>query len=300
MASLRRRTAGFTLVEAIIAIVITGIVAGMVAVFIKSPIDAYVDTARRAELTDVADTAVRRLGRDIRLALPNSVRNPSDGSDLCLEFMPTKIGSRYRAAQSSGGAGDMLDFTTADSSFDMLWSNAALPAADRIAQNDLIVVYNDGYAGNAYDYTEAGSNVAIVTSICEPPDAACAATPAASSKITLTAAKQFPAESPSYRFQVVPAAEHVVGYACNGGSLLRYSRTMTAKRDRPGNCGAVATGATAAVLAGNVANCSLKYEPPGSGTNPNGRHGMVSITLEISQGGESVQLYHQIHVDNTP
>ena len=40
---------GFTLIEAIIVIVITGILAGMVAVFIRAPIDAYVDSARRAD-----------------------------------------------------------------------------------------------------------------------------------------------------------------------------------------------------------------------------------------------------------
>ena len=51
--------AGFTLVEAIMVIVITGILAGMVAVFIKAPVDGYVDSVRRAELTDAADTALR-------------------------------------------------------------------------------------------------------------------------------------------------------------------------------------------------------------------------------------------------
>ena len=70
---------GFTLLEAVLVIVITGIIAAIVAVFIKLPVDSYLDSARRAELTDVADTAVRRMARDIHLALPNSVRNPGDG-----------------------------------------------------------------------------------------------------------------------------------------------------------------------------------------------------------------------------
>ena len=45
---------GFTLIEMVMVIVITGIVAAMVAVFIRQPIDAYVATARRAELTVLA------------------------------------------------------------------------------------------------------------------------------------------------------------------------------------------------------------------------------------------------------
>ena len=55
-------------------IAIVGIIGAMVAVFIRSPVQSYVDSARRAELGDVADTALRRIIRDLRLALPNSVR----------------------------------------------------------------------------------------------------------------------------------------------------------------------------------------------------------------------------------
>lgn len=302
MARRPRTHAGFTLIEAIMAIMITGIVGGMVAVFIKNPVDAYTNAARRAALTDGADTAVRRIARDIRLALPNSVRKPADGSDQCLEFIPTKMGGRYRAAQTAGGAGDALDFTATDNAFDMLWTNSALPAANRIAAGDIVAVYNDGYSGSAY----GGTNAIKVASIAEPGGTA------NSTAITLVDAatgspfnrKQLPAESPSYRFQVIPAAEHVVGYACVGAApnqtLTRYARTLTAAWARPATCAALVAGAaSSAILAENLSTCSLSYEPPGSGTGT-GRHGIVSITLEIAQAGESVRLYHQVHVDNTP
>ncbi len=65
---------GFTLIEMIVVIVITGIIAGVVAVFLKAPVQGYIDSARRAELTDIADTAIRRMARDVRTAVPNSVR----------------------------------------------------------------------------------------------------------------------------------------------------------------------------------------------------------------------------------
>ena len=65
---------GFTLVEAIVVIVITGIIAAGVAVFIRAPVEGYVDSVARAELTDAADTALRRLSRDVNSALPNSLR----------------------------------------------------------------------------------------------------------------------------------------------------------------------------------------------------------------------------------
>lgn len=294
---------GFTLVEMVMVIVITGIIAGMVAIFIKSPVESYIDSARRVALTDAADTAVRRIARDIHLALPNSVRNPSGGSDQCIEFIPTRIGGRYRNALTSSGAGDILDFTLStspafDGSFEMLWNTTTspLPTGDRIAAGDIVVVYNDGYTGDAY----TGSNAIKVASV--------AASTATGTTITLVDnvtgtpfnRKQFPAESPAYRFQVIPSTEHVVAYVCNGTTLTRYSRTLSAAWAQPANCTAMtAAPVTSAVLAENVSGCSLQYEAPGSGTGP-GRFGIVSIALTLTQSGESVKLYHQIHVDNTP
>lgn len=299
MPSIARRQFGFTMIEAIMVLTITGIIGAVVAVFIKAPVDAYFDTARRAALADVADIAVRRMSRDIRLALPGSVRNALSGADLdqCIEFMPTKIGGRYRAALTSGGAGDILDFTDVDSGFDMLWLNSALPTAEQIAAGDVVVVYNDGsLSGNAY----TGTNAVQVASVSL--DAAAKTT--GISLVAVGAAapfgrKQFPAESPSYRFQVVPSSEHVVSYRCNGGTLWRNARTLTGSWSQPNSCADMASGATSARLADDVSTCSIKYEPPGSGTGA-GRYGIVSISLQITQSGESVRLYHQVHVDNTP
>jgi len=288
---------GFTLVEAVLVIVITGILAGMVAVFIKKPVDSYFDTARRADLTDVADTVVRRMARDIHLALPNSVRNPSNGSDQCAEFIPTKIGGRYRAAAEAAG-GDILDFTSVDDKFDMLWLNSALPSADQITAGDVVVVYNDGStSGNAY----MGGNGIQVASLAEPGGTAntTAITFVGTGTATPFQRKQLPNESPAYRFQVIPSNEHVVAYGCSGGTLYRYSRKLTGAWSQPADCTAMTTAATAATLAKNITTCSLKYEPPGSGTGLS-RFGIVSISLEINQSGEGVKLYHQIHVDNTP
>ena len=43
---------GFTLIEMIMVIAITGVIASMLAVFIKTPVDAYLSSVRRAELTE--------------------------------------------------------------------------------------------------------------------------------------------------------------------------------------------------------------------------------------------------------
>src|SRR3972149_923622 len=64
---------GFTLVEAVMVIVLTGIIAAVVAVFIQGPVQGYFDTVRRSQASDVADFALRRIARDMQTALPHSM-----------------------------------------------------------------------------------------------------------------------------------------------------------------------------------------------------------------------------------
>ena len=119
MRSLQRQQSGFTLVEMIVVMVITGIIGGMVAIFIRAPVQGYMDSARRAELTDIADTALRRMARDVRSAVPNSVR--LSGSTV-IEFLPTRDGGRYRA----NTPGNVLNFGTLDGSFDIVGTPISL------------------------------------------------------------------------------------------------------------------------------------------------------------------------------
>lgn len=281
--------AGFTLIEAIMVMVITGILVSMVAVFITKPVEGYVDSVRRAELTDTADVALRRMMRDIRLALPNSLRVTTSGGVNYIEFIMTSTGGRYRDPADGSTFGDYLSFTSAsDLSFDVL---GTMPASPAIAVNDYVVVYNlgPGYQpGNAYNYDgtnclAGGCNIAKVSGV-------------AGNVITLDsnpyAAQSPPLPSPSARFQIVPGAVRAVTFACPStgtGNLRRYwNYGFNASQATP------PTGGNSAPLAGG-ANCVIEYT-----ANATGRNGLLFVQLTLSSGGESVSLFQQIHVDNAP
>ena len=209
MAPRNSRQRGFTIIELIMVIVILGVVGGMVAVFMKTPMDAYLATARRAALTDVADNTVRRMARDIRKALPNSLRVPNA---QCLEFIPTKTAGRYRTELGLAGAGDVLSFEAADTSFNMLGSNSALPLDQRIAQDDMIAVYNLGIAGSDAYNQDNTSRVSL-----PPVDG--------TETLIRIDSKLFPLASGGNRFHVIPATEKVVAYVCSGNKLYRTVST---------------------------------------------------------------------------
>ena len=142
-----RRTRGVTLIEMVIVIAITAIVAGAVAVFISRPIEGYADAVRRAELTDTADTALRRISRDLRTALPNSVRIATVGGVAYLEFLQTGAGGRYRSEVDNAGLGNVLAVHQADIDFDVIGAMPALGAGSSI------VIYNlnsTGTVANPY------------------------------------------------------------------------------------------------------------------------------------------------------
>lgn len=68
------RARGFTLLEMVVAITISGILMASVALIISRPVEAYNEQSRRNELIDASNRVGRMLGSDLAKALPNSVR----------------------------------------------------------------------------------------------------------------------------------------------------------------------------------------------------------------------------------
>src|SRR5215470_19525073 len=152
------RASGVTLIELVVVLTVLAIIAVVAAIALRDPIRGYVDSKRRAALTDTADTALRRMGRDIRLALPNSLRVTGTGP-YYLELLLTKSGGRYRAQGDGSGAGKPLDFSSADTCFDTLGPMSGL-AGQSVAANDILVVQNlfstpGVTTSNAYTYGQA-------------------------------------------------------------------------------------------------------------------------------------------------
>lgn len=279
---------GFTLVELVITMVISIIVVGFVSVFISGPVVGFTDQARRAGLSDAADGALTRLSRDVRRALPNSVRITSSGGVQALELISSVDGARYRRSPP-GTASQILDFSIADDAFNSIGSFTQI-TKPFVSANHYLAIYNVGVPGaDAYALTDVITPAGTLITIAD--DA-----PAGEDRITLAPAFRFAYESPRQRLFLVDTP---VSYLCDPGAatLRRYANypIASSQTDRDTAAELLAAGAAAALVADQVTGCGFSYTP---GTAE--RAALVTIRLSIGAQGESVSLLRQIHVDNAP
>ena len=282
-----RRQRAFTLVEMVAVMVITGILATMVFTFVRIPVGNYLAGVARAAAVDAADTSMRRITRDLRLALPNSIRQ----SGNYLEYLETKAGLRYFGDDDSSIPGGLV----------LSWDSAAATtftvvggiASGRLlpTTSDYIVIYNLGTGqepANAYDCSIA-CNRTLIAAV----DPTLSTLQMSTNVFAAQTALGVALKSPAKRFHVVTGP---VTYGCDSatGRLMRYwdyPITPVQAIARP-------VGAKSAILAENLTACSFSYA-----TMANQRSGLINVRLDLQVQDETkgtISLHHQVHVNNTP
>ena len=261
-------------------ITITGVLAGVVSMFIVRPVQAYLGTAARAAMVDTADLALRRIGRDLRIALPNSVRVNGTGYEM--ELIPSTGAARY-ATDGSGS----LAFGSIDTTFDVVGPGLTVTASQELVFNNLgpSVTDADAYAANSTALAQASSNRRTSTT-----SAGTATT------LTMTSLAGLPVGdyAPPYR---VTAVSQPVTYRCDlvAGTLTRYQNYgfVATQPDPPGS-------GTSAILATGVTACKFSVD----GTLVAARAALVNLALTLSStvnnSTETVSMHHAIFVNNLP
>ncbi len=271
---------GFTLIEAVIVIALTGIVAAVVAQFIVAPVQAYLDSSARAQRVDQADGALRMIARDLRGALPNSVRVSASG--LALELIPSTGGARY-ATQGSGA----LQFGSTDTAFDLVGPALTLAADQQLVFYNLGpgITGADAYAANDTTSAQASSNRRQASNAA-----------GSASSITLVSSAGLPVGAMASPHRVI-AVDGPVTYRCDlaSGTLTRHQGYgFVATQPDPPSSG------SSAVLATGVSACRFAAES----TLVVAHAALVQLQLALSgsssAGTETLSLHHAVHVANLP
>lgn len=328
-----KRSRGVSLVELIVVITISGIIAAVLGNIIVRPIQGYESQVRRAALVDAAEMAVRRLGRDIRQALPNSVRIRDNGAgvnsvscvtagQICtIEMLNTVDGARYRegpgqltgppAGHNHANQKFRLRINNTDSDgFNIVgfFQNIPVPF-DSTGTQFRLAIYNQtvtGTTGNAYydgDETSlpAPSSYVITRPVLttfriDSDNDGDITNPGGGDEHWIrpvTGSFRFRFGSFNQRVYIVDTPISYVCTAGPNGNITRYSSYAITTAQASTPVGATNT----ALLSTPVSACSFTY----SAGSPQ-RAGLVTIDITVTDAssGEQVRLLHQVHVDNSP
>jgi MSHA biogenesis protein MshO len=269
---------------------VLGIIGVSLGMFILPAVNSQQAMQNRAALVDSAESALRGMARDIRIALPNSLRVTNAANGFTLEMIPTVDGGRY--CNGDGDCNSNLTIGAADTVFDILgcFRNAAFTGSPGSGYR-LVVGDSTGSAHTgAAVITPAATTIALSIwpgtgaspTVCGSNSAT--ANTSNRHRVTLSAAQTFPSSSPRRRVFVVKTA---AAYVCN-------TTTQTLTRYSGYAIGAAPTTGTAALVTDKVAACSVT-----STTGQVQATGLVTLGITLTNAGETVALMHQAQLDNS-
>lgn len=252
---------GFTLVELVTVMVILSVIAVMGSHFVVSSTNAYNQTQNRAKLINTSRQALERITRQLRGALPNSVRATNGGA--CVEFLPLAAGGYYRNPvpdAANGAAGSASINTTA---YRIDFGNASYAVIGALSPGDI-------YGG--------GSLAALSTTLNEG---------ASATGLNLSSAKVWQRNSVQQRFYLV---DNPQAFCVSGTDLRFYSGYGT-----PITTTGVPSGA-GVLMAENVSSAIPFVVDNGTET----RNTILAVDLTFAKGGESVNFSQEVHIRNVP
>ncbi len=261
---------GFTLIELVTVVVILSILTVIGSGFMIRTAEGYHQTVNRTQLIQRGRQTIERLTRELRNAVPNSIRVSTN--NLCIEWLPVVGGGNYVGVlpDQSNGAPPTSTVNTGPLTFDS--GNTAYVVVGALKSSDI--------------YNAAPNSLELFSSID---------TSNIPNQITLSNSKIFERNSVNNRIFVASEPNQ----ACISGDQLFTYESYTSTGSYPSQ-GAL-TGSppgTGVLLSVGVA---VSGEIPFSITSGSlDRNTIVQLNIPFEKGGERISLSHQIMVRNVP
>lgn len=302
------KSSGFTIVELVITILISSIMAIGVVTYIADSAQGIESAANRNRLAAAGQIALQQLSSELHNSLPNSIRvtTPSNGNQ-CIEFVPVRAATTYINPPFEAAGGTVFRVV------DFLPSQHGVTGGYAVIypnnQSQLYDGDNGAYI-NWPDFPfrgpiEAISSIADADAMLYPDQ----------STVTLAVSHRFRQRSPNDRFFVV---EQPVSYCVKGSKLYRYTdygffRVQTAQEEVNPGCVvttphrclpnyAAGPGRKKFLVTGSIdnANGGFPITPFSVGAQSLTRNSLVAIELRFVSNGESIRLNHEVLTRSVP
>jgi len=281
----RTSVKGFTIIELVTVIVITGVIAGILTPFISHAMLSYTDSRTRNILLGKGRLSLERMARDIRQAVPNSISILNGNTGI--EFLRAHSGGRYVSRFDNYGSAFANNGSRllAGNPLGQLYS---VGTGITVTPGDILVIGNT----SPTDLLGGASGTAATVTGSAITNSAPAPTGDGSDQgqiIAFSAAHQFPTDSPGRHFSI---ADRTIEIGKSGNALYWHSSSGLNDYDA-----GVDWSTSDPVLIDNVSAITFTYTP---GTPQ--ATGIVRVDLQLTDasGQETLRLYREIHIRNTP
>ncbi len=272
------RNRGFSLVELVMVITISGILLVVIAPLLGRPFSLFNDIQTRASLVDKAHAALAAVTRRVRQAVPNSVR-VSGGA---LELMPINFAGRYPLVDDVSDI-DGLTPRQLDNSFS-IFGNVPNLTGQRLIVNPTSTVLLYAAAADSLNQIMTPSTSTLSVTDNGNQD-----------RITIFPAFRFDPSgngSPARRVFVTTGPQSMI---CDGGNLTLFEN-YTATVNQPTSASSASlSSSTQSLVSESVSSCQFRFSP---GTAQ--RSALLTMELVLTENGESIRLIEQMHVENIP
>lgn len=274
-----KRNRGFTLLELIIVIIILGVMSVGISGFITLSTQTYLNVSERDKLLSSARFAVERLNRELRNAVPNSVRVRDDTTRHCIEFTPIKASTFYTdipvVPDPVKTTIDVVKFINSQGDpFNCLGSCADYIVVYPLVSSD---IYNFNVNSGDGKVTLLKSFSGLTGDIWTLP-------------IEPVGGMVFDQHSPTNRLYVF---DKPVSYCVNNSELRRYNDynfDPTQSLDPSGGYVLMAEN-----LPFDINNLPFSYSSPSLQ-----RNAVVHIQLNFDRDGEVIAFDNDVHIENIP
>ncbi|MBT0586878.1 PilW family protein [Alteromonas oceanisediminis] len=280
--------AGFTLIELITTLVILVIVSVGISGFIRSSMQVFSDVTERDRILGDSRFVVQRMTRELRDAVPSSLRVAGNSSVHCLQFVPIDYSTFYTQLPLLPAADTALEVVEMSD----IDNNVYVP--------DTLSTFAFVFTTRAVDVYDPSLNRRRAVEACEDdgPDTGCASADSPTNTAQLTVAGAFAAGSPAER---VYFASRANSYCVRDEAIYFHQSDITAAQPVFTSGGVLMAENIANTLSANPAVQSSGSDDPFRLFDATLlRNAFVQLRLRFELNEEVVNYHHEVHVANVP